>query len=191
MQPTPNTNRRQVVSIILALALITVGAGVAVYGTTDTAEASSSLALNSLSVADANTTVNSDVRDVTLGVSVDYEHEVPDATRRIVKVKVGPSKQDLELLTYSQTTDLQGTETGTVSLSGSLLKHSAWDASTFDPALAGNTTTTVVVQATIEIERANGETERHSVTDTATVVVRDGTVLVVRVGGSGSFTVST
>lgn len=188
MQPTPTSNRRRLYSIILA-SLLLLGGGVGAYHSTGQAQASTSLELGSLSIADADQQISGDVQDVRLQTRVDYSHDVQDAERRIVYVYVGPSEGDLELLTYSQTTDLQGTESGSVTLTDSLLSHSAWDAQTFDPALASNKSTTVVVRAVIEIQRENGETETQSVTDEATITLRDGATLSVEVGGSGGFVV--
>ena len=49
----------------------------------------------------------------------------------------------------------------------------------------------VAVQATLTIERENGDAVTRTVTDTATITLTDGTELDATLGGDGAFTVET
>lgn len=184
----PATTRGVPIVIATAVLLAAVG-GAAVMA--PSAEAQADLTLDTLSVSGANQTVGGNVTDVMLSTTLDYQHDVPDATRRIVKLKAGPSADDLTLLDYQQVRDPAGTASGSVTLSGSVLDHSAWTADTFAPGIANTTSQEVVVQAVVEVHRETGDVVRHSVTDTATVTLTDDTELTVSVGGTGNVTVRT
>jgi len=157
--------------------------------TSETVEAD--IAVGSLSVADVNRTVNGNVSDVTLSTDLAYEHDVPDADRRVLKLKVGPSADNLETVAFRNDRDVAGTDSGTVILSGSVLDHTEWTAGDMDPALAATKTTELTVQAEIEITRANGQTVTDTVTDTVTVTLHDGSELTAAIGGDGTLTVET
>jgi len=187
-QPAARRRLYRLGIITLVLALIGVGAlGIA----TTSAGAESTLDMTGLDVADVNRTVSGDVSDVTLSVDLSYSHEVPDATRRVIKIQVGPDKDSLTTLDYINEQDMAGTDSGTVTLSGSILDAQGLTASEIDPALASTNETQVVVQAEIEITRSNGETVTETVTDTATLRLTDGGNLTASIGGSGEFTVET
>jgi len=174
------------IGIVLAVLALIGGVAFAVP-----AGASADMDIGSLDVADANETVDQNVSDVVLSATLDYQHDVPDAERRIVKLKAGPSEDDLELVDYQQARDPAGTASGSVTLGGSVIDATTFTTGDFQPDVAGNTSQEIVVEAVIEVERATGDTVRHTVTDTATVHVQDGTELVVELGGSGSIDVQT
>jgi hypothetical protein len=183
-------DRRQTAFRVALLAItLTVAAGgvVAFSG----GSAAADVKLDSLDVADANKTVTSDVSDVTLSATLSYDHSVPDADRRQVKLKAGPSKDNLELVDYQQARDPSGTASGTVELSGSLVELSGFSAEDFNPALAETSSQEIVVQAVIEVQRAGGDPVIHTVTDTATVTVQEGTELSAEIGGDGSIQIET
>jgi hypothetical protein len=108
-----------------------------------------------------------------------------------VKLKAGPSKDNLELVDYQQARDPSGTASGTVELSGSLVELSGFSAEDFNPALAETSSQEIVVQAVIEVQRAGGDPVIHTVTDTATVTVQEGTDLAATIGGEGSIEIQT
>lgn len=183
------TNRRTVtyrILIIMLAAAVAIG-GVVAFGGSTSAE----IQFDGLDVADANETVTSDVSDVTLAATVDYSHDVPDADRRQVKLKAGPTEDDLELVDYQQERDPAGVASGSVTLSGSLVDLSGFSAEDFNPDLAETSSQEIVVQAVIEVQRANGDPVIHTVTDTATVTIEEGTELSATIGGTGEITIQT
>ncbi|AFH22477.1 hypothetical protein OSG_eHP27_00125 [environmental Halophage eHP-27] len=182
----PAIGRRRIALLVIGLGLV-VGAGVALA--LPTAAGSASLEMDGLSVAGTNETVSGNVSDVQLQTTLTYSHDVPDAERRIVRLKVGPTADDLTLLDYQQTRDPTGTASGTVELAGSVLDHPSWTAKTFDPGLANTTSQEVVVQAVVEVQRAGGDAVTHTVTDTATVTLTDDAELTATISGDGSLTV--
>jgi len=182
--------RRQVYRLgIIALTLALVGTGALAVATT-TAGAQTSLDMGTMDVADVNRSVSGDVSDATISADLAYSHNVPDAERRVVKLKAGPSKTDLETIDYVNERDITGTDSGTVTLSGSVL-DSSLTADEIDPALAATNEAEVVVQAEIEVTRANGETVTKTVTDTATLRLTDDEKLTASIGGDGDLTVET
>jgi hypothetical protein len=183
-------DRRQTAFRVVLLAItlsVAVGGVVAFSG----GSAAADVSLDSLDVADANKTVTSDVSDVTLSGTLTYDHSVPDADRRQVKLKAGPSEDNLELVDYQQARDPSGVASGTVELSGSLVELSGFSAEDFNPALAETSSQEIVVQAVIEVQRAGGDPVIHTVTDTATVTVQEGTDLTAEIGGEGSIEIVT
>jgi len=142
-------------------------------------------------VDDVNRTVSGNVSDVTVSSDITYNHDVPDAERRIIRLQIGTSSDDLETIGYRNTRDVAGTDSGTVTLSGSALEHSGVSAADVDPALADSETTTLVVAANITVYRSNGETVTNTATDTVTLTLSDDNELSAEVGGSGSVSVST
>lgn len=174
--------------LALALtALVVTGGALAV--TSGSAGAQATLDTSEFSVEGANTTTTGNVSDVTLAASVDYSHDVPDATRRIVKLKVGPEGGSTELVDYRQTREPDGTASGTLDLSGSVLEHGELSAESFNPPLAETTSRELVVEAVIEVQRSGGDAVTKTVSDTVTVTVNDGAELTVSLGGSGSVSV--
>lgn len=183
------TTRQYRLLALATVALIAAGVGAAALPTP--ADAQADLTVGSLEVADANSTADANVSDVTLATNLEYAHTVPDAERRIITLKVGPSTDALETIAYQQTRDPPGDASGSVALSGSVFEHSSWTADDWNPAYADTTSREVVVRAVIEVRRASGSAVRHTVTDTATVTITDGGSVTVDLGGTGEFTVST
>jgi hypothetical protein len=181
-------NRRQYRYLAVALVVLAAGGALALGGTTT---ASADVAVGDLNVAGANQTVDGDVSDVRLDTTLAYEHDVPDAERRIIRLKVGTSEDDPELLDYVQEDNPAGVGSGSVDLGGSVLEHPSLSADEFDPALAETNSKKLVIQAVIEVQRAGGDAVTHTVTDTATVTLHDGAELTVELGGDGSLTVET
>lgn len=155
--------------------------------------ATADVSTETLSISGADHTVGEgeNVSDVTLSATLAYDHDVPDATQRVVELRVGPEGGETEYVDYQVETNPSGTASGEVDLSGSVIDATDLTAADFDPAVANTTTQDLVIEAVIEVERENGETVRHVATDTATVTVEDGTDLTVTVGGDGDLTVET
>ena len=183
-QPASPGTKKQRLALTLALVIMLPIATVAALTLAPQSAAASGLTLGALTVSDVNRTINGNVTDVRVNARLDYQHDVPDATRRIVKLQVGPSENDLETVTFIQEPDPQGKTSGTVELSGSLLDANAFSRMDFDPALADSKTTEVVVRATVEVRREGGSPVTKSVTKHVSVSLTDGTELTVDVGGS-------
>jgi cytoskeletal protein RodZ len=175
---------------LVAVALALVGAGALTVATTQ-AQAQTDLALDGLAVDDVNQTVDGEVSALTLTADVDYQHEVPDATRRVVRLKVGTSADDMETVAYRNHADADGTASGTVTLSGSVFDATTLSPADVTPPVAGSETTTLYVAAELELQRQNGETVTETATDTVTVTLHNGTSLTAEVGGTGTVTVET
>ena len=169
--------------IVLAVAGAVMSFGVA------PAAGQTSVNVESLSIADATTTAEDDVTDVRIDTTLGYNQSVPDATERVIKLRAGPSESDLKTLTFTRT-ESPADGAGTVDLSGSLT-DAGFSASDFNPNAGATKETTVVVQAVIEIPRANGDPVTATATDTATVTIHDGAVIRASIGGSGELTVET
>lgn len=174
---------------MLALVVITATATLVFAVIPSDATAQTDITVGSLTVADTETTASGNVTDVTLSTALDYNQSVPDATERIIKLRVGPSESNLQTVDFTRT-ESPTDGTGSVTLSGSVI-DAGFTADDFDPAVGSTQQTDVVVQAVIEVQRENGETERAAVTDTATVTVHDGATVSVAIGGSGELTVKT
>ena len=174
-------------AVVILVALgISVGAIVALTPTTGAAEVS----VESLDVSDHEQTVTGDVTDVGLSATLNYEHDVADADRTLLKLKAGESEDDLTMIDYQQVRDPQPQASGTVDLSGSLLE-AGYTAGDFEPPLAHTSSQEVVVQAVIEVQRAGGDPVVHTATDTATIRLTDDAELTATIGGEGTFEVST
>jgi len=186
----PATRKRVHRLTIIAVILTVVGTG-ALFVSASTATAQADVGVDGLSVSSVDETVDGNVSDVTLAADLTYQHDIPDATQRIVKLKVGPSADNLETIAYRVDREPNGNASGTATLSGSVLDHAALSAADFDPALATTKDTQVVVQTIIEVERANGETVTANATDTATLTLTDSGELTATVGGTGTLTVTT
>lgn len=180
---------RQKYRLLALAAVVLVITSGGILATTDSAGAQTSLDTSDFNVQGTNTTTSGSVSDVTLSASVDYSHSVPDATRRIVKLKVGPKGGSTVLVDYRQTREPEGTASGTLELSGSVLEHGELSAESFNPPLAETTSRELLVEAVIEVQRAGGDAVTKTVSDTVTVTVNDGATLSVAVGGSGSVSV--
>jgi len=185
--------RRQLYRLgIIIVVLTAVGLG-AVAVADPAGAATADVSTETLSVSGANQTVveGENVSDVTLSATLAYDHDVPDATQRVVELRVGPQGGDTQYVDYVVESEPSGTASGEVDLSGSVIEATDLTADDFDPATATTTTQDLVVEAVIEVERENGETVRHVASDTATVTIEDGTDLTVTVGGDGDLTVET
>lgn len=176
--------------------LIALGIGVVVLtalGIVATAPASGQVdaQLGSLSIGDVNQTVSGNVTDVNVDVTLEYDQTVPDASQRIIELKAGPSSSELETLTFVNHDNVAGDETGTVSLSASLLKASAFEAADFNPDYGGKTTHDIVIGATIEVRQADGDPVVTTVTEPVTITVHDDGEITASLGGSGDVTLET
>lgn len=185
--PTPSRKHRLLITAVVLAVAVTALLSLAVQP----ADAQASVDMGELQIADVNETVDGDVSDVTVDTTLTYEHSVPDATTRVLKLKAGPSKDELTELTFAAERDVSGDDAGTVSLSGSLLEADGITAADLNPAIADTTETTVYVAATIEVKRANGEAVTRTVIEPVTLTLTDGATLDVSVGGDGSLTVET
>ena len=185
MTPTRNRRLRRIALLTTVLAIV---AAAVILPTPATGQAD--LSLGDMTVSGTNQTVTSDVSDVRIQSTIDYEHDVPDVDRRIVTLKAGPSPDDLETMDFRTATPT-GADSGSTTLSGSLTDHPRLSAADFDPAVAGNTTEEITVQAILEVRRENGPTVTEQVTKTATVTVQDDTELVVNVGADTTVEVTT
>ncbi len=163
--------------------------GAAISFVTAPVAGQTSVNVESLSITDATTTANDDVTDVQIDTTLGYNQSVPDATERVIKLRVGPSDSNLETLTFTRT-ESPADGTGTVELSGSLM-DAGFSASDFNPDPGATKETTVVVEAVIEVPRENGDPVTATATDTATVTVDDGAIVQATVGGEGELTVKT
>ena len=156
-----------------------------------TTRATADLSLGSLDASGVNQTVDGDVSDVRLNAAIDYQHDIPDATRRIVKLQVGTTKDNLETVSFVQEPDPDGTASGTVDLTTSLFDASALSPEDVDPGMAETKKTDVLVRAVVEVRRAGGEPVTQTVTERVTLKIHDGTELTASVGGGVDFEVVT
>jgi len=186
----PATRQQMYRLALLSLALAVVGASAIAVAATS-ADGQTSVEMDGLDVADVNRTISGNVTDVTLSADLSYSHDIADTEQRIIKLKAGPSEEELSTISYVVARDAPGTDSGTVTLTGSLLEADGLTASDLDPALASTNETDVVVQAVVEIERADGEVVRRTVMDTAVIRLTDDGELAVSIGGSGGFSVKT
>jgi len=153
--------------------------------------AENTLSLGELQVSSVNETVDGNVTDVRLDATIDYQYDVADGERRIVKLQVGETRDDMENLTFAQSEITDARSSGQVSLEASILEAQGIDANDFDPALAESKSKTIYVGVVIEVRRANGETVTESVVREATVTLHDGGTISVAVGGDVSVVVDT
>ena len=190
MQWQPATQRQWRRLGIVAAALAVLGT-VALLGAAGTANADVQLQTDSLDVAGVNKTVSGNVTDATLSTTLNYQTDVPDSDRRIIRLKAGPSTDNLETIDYTQR-EVSDSTSGTVTLSGSLTDHPDISADALNPQRAGETTTDLVVQAEIEVTRSDGsDPVTHTVTDDVTLQLTDDGQLVAEVGGTGEVVVET
>lgn len=183
---THHPPRRRRIAVVTIAALLITG-GVLAAATTG-ASGQTSISVESLTASNQEATIDGDVSDVGITADLRYDHEVPNADGRVIELHVGPSESELSQVTFVSEADPQDAATGTVTLEGSLLE-AGFTAGQFDPPAAGTTTTEVVVQAVIEVDRANGETVTRTATDTATITIHDDGTITAAVGGEVSFDV--
>lgn len=174
---------------VLGVALLATAAGVTLA--TQPASGQADVSTGSLNISGGNQTVDGDVSDVRVQTVANYQYGVPDATRWIVKLQVGPTTDQLETVDYVQEETTDGQASGSVGLDGSVLAHPAFSASDFDPPVAGETQTDVVVRVGLEVRRANGDPVVAQATETVTVGVTDGAELTASVGGQGEIEIVT
>jgi len=180
--------RRTIATITVAVVALAVAVALLVAGVPTSAQGETSVSVEGFDAASTEDTLSGDVSDVLIEADVGYNHSVPDATERVIELRVGPSESELQTVTFVRERDPAGTATGSETLSGSLL-DAGFDAEAFNPALAGTTETDVVVQVRMELTRATGETVTRTAQDTATITLHDDETLSATLGGSGSFTV--
>lgn len=186
----PTTDRQRWYSLaIITLVLMAIAAG-ALYGA-NTADAEASVEFGAFDIADHDETIDGDVSDVDVAATLDYQTDVPDAERRLIYLRAGPTDGEMETLDFVQQTVNGDPETGTVTLDGSLLDHPELDAKAFGPTVADSETTEIDVQAELEVRRENGETVTHVVEDTVTITLTDDSELTAELGGSGDIIVTT
>lgn len=178
----------KLLAVLVGLTLVTAGG---IYVATQPGQAQSDAQLGDLEIGDVNRTVDGDVTAVSLAADVDYQWDVPDASRVVVELKAGPDRDNLETLAFRQVDDAQPSGSGTFEMGGDLTQHSRLSASMFDPGLARTTNQSVVVVAEIEVRRAGGGNVTSAASDSVTVVLHDGATLEAGVGGTGNLTVST
>lgn len=171
--------------------LIGVTVVVALVLATATMPARGQATVGGLDIQGVDRTVSGNVSAVTLDAKIDFSHDVPDATSRIVELHVGPSESELDQLSFRRESDPRGDTIGAVEMQGDVTDTSAFSADDFAPPVAGNESQQVVVQAVIEVERPNGQTVTATATDTATVQLTDSATLSADVGGTGNITVAT
>lgn len=176
---------RSVWRIGIIMAVFAVGVGGLALGMSQPASSQTDLQLDSLQIDDVNRTVSGNVSDVSVSVSLDYQWTVPDATRRIVKLKAGTDPNALQTLTFAST-QVTGSGSGSTTLSASLLEDTSLTAADFDPAYAEQTSTEIIVQAVIEVRRASGEAVTQTVTETVLITVHDDGTITAQIGGTGS-----
>jgi len=169
----------------------TVVVALVIASATVPARGQTSADVGSFDVAGVNKTVDGNVSAVNLQTDIAWEFDVADASRRIVSVSVGPSKDNMEQIGFRQDTNPGGQGTGTVSMAGDVTETSLYTPDDFDPELASNKTTVMVVRTTVEVRRANGDPVTATATDTVTVSLEDGATLSADVGGFGEVSVTT
>jgi hypothetical protein len=184
-------NRTEWYRLIAILTLLVTASGGVLVAASGSASGTASMNVGNFTVDGVNKTTTANVSDVMLGADVNYEYDVADAEDVIVRLKVGPKGGDRVLVNYEMMRDVPASDSGTVTLSGSVLQHESLEVSDFQPGLTETATRELVVEAVVEVTRANGETVTRTVTDSVTVTVRDGTEFEVSVGGSGSVSVET
>lgn len=174
---------------IATVALSLIGAGSLALA--HSASAQTSVSVEDLTIADLNQTVDGDVSDARLSATLDYAADVPDAERVTIRLEAGPTGGTTDLIAYDSMGVSGGAESGTVTLEGSLTDHPSLSAADFDPGVAATQSVDLTVNASIEVQRANGQAVSSSAIDTATVRLTDGTNLTASIGGSGEITVET
>lgn len=181
--------KRQWTSLAIITVLLTAVGGLALLGAGQ-ADAQTNIDVDGLNVTGENRTISGNVTDATLETTLSYNTDVPDADRRTIKLKAAPEDDTPQLIDYTSRS-IDGETSGTVILSGSLMEDTQLTQTTLQPAQAGTTTTEIVVVATIEVTRPDGEAVTTERRDTVTLTLRDDGSLVAEVGGTGSVTVET
>lgn len=186
----PTTTRDWYRVGVTALTLAVVGLA-ALHVATAQAGAQTDIDMDSLDVAGVNQTVTGNVTGATLTTTLSYETSVPEAQERIIRLKAGPSTDQLTLLDYDRQQSVTGQVSGTIELSGDLLADTALAADDLAPATGATQTTEIVVQADIEVTRPDGPPVTHTIRDTATVRLTDAGTVTATLGGDGTITVHT
>lgn len=177
--------------IIITFAVLTLaGVGALAYTTTPTA-GQADTSLDALTVDDVNETISGNVSDVQVNASIDYDWSVPDASRVLITLMVGLSRDEMETVTFHNIDSPGGQGFGTVELAGSATETDVFSASDFDPEIAGNETTEMVVAVGIEVRRSGGDAVSDVAYENVTVYLEDGTSLSASVSGAGGVSVVT
>lgn len=187
---TRGLNRRRIALATIIVATLAATTAALALGPTQ-ASASSDLELGGLQAAGVNETIDGNLTDIQVAAELDYNHSVPDASRRIVELHVGPSESELTSVAFRQDTDPAASDRGSVDMTASLFDADGLTASDFQPSTAESKTTDVVVRAVVEVRRSGGDPVRSTVTERVTVTLHDGTTLTAEVGGVVELTVVT
>jgi len=188
--PTPKQWHRVGLAAAVTVTLLLAGGLTASFVTESTAQQTEA-ELSEWSVDDVNRTLDGDLSDLDLTADVEYQYDVEDADRRLVKLAVGPTKNKTETITFEYDREPAPQGAGTVTLTESILSAESLDAEMFRPALAESNTTEIVVGAGLEIQRANGETVTSWAYDRVEIMLTDDATLTASVGGTGNVTVQT
>lgn len=169
----------------LVIAAVLMGAGSA------SANTNTDLAVEDLTIDGANKTLQGNVTGATVETTLNYEIDVADASRRVVRLKVGPTANDTTTLDFSNADVTADQTDGTVTLSGSLFDHESLNASMLTPAHDQTRTTEVVVVAEITVTTTDGETVETVVERPVDISLTDPGGPIARLGGTGAVTVQT
>lgn len=188
---TSNQRGRLWYSIAIVIMVVLAGAITFAYAGSQRVAGQADLTLDSLNVSGVNRTINSSVRDIVVDATLDWRYDVPDASRRFVKLKAGPDEGNLTTIQWAYSDVSVGQDSGTTTLTGSLLDATGLNISDFDPDIGNTTTNEVIIAAVFEVERSAGDTVTARVTQPVTITLTDEETLRVSVGGSAEVSVLT
>ena len=149
------------------------------------------LDVGNLTVDGVNKTLEGNITGANVTTTLNYEIDVEDASRRVVRLKVGPTANDTTTLDFSNADVTADQTTGTVTLSGSLFEHADLNASALTPAHDKTRTTEIVVVAEITVTTTDGETIETVVERPVDISLTDPGGPIARLGGTGNVTVQT
>lgn len=182
--------RRIGITVTLALTLASLGlvAGGTLLSNPSTA---ASMQPTGFTVGDVNETVNGTLEDVELEATTAFDYEVSNADVMTMKLVAGPSKNQTDRVAYTAQTDAPDTNSGEITLSGSLINTENLTISDFRPPSGNQTTTTIVVGVVMEIDTTHGETETVTEYDTVTIQLADGETGQGQLSGTGRIVIET
>lgn len=183
---TRGPRARIALATIIILSAATIGA--LAYGPQEAA-ADSGVELGGLQGSGVNETLDGNLSNIEIAASINYDHDVPDATRRVVELHVGPSESEMTNVGFLNEPEPEGEASGSVDIEASLFDADGFEPGDFQPDLAESETTTVVVQAVVEVRRDAGGPERSTVTEEFDVTLHDDATLTVESGGTVSLSV--
>lgn len=172
-----------VVTLVLAAILLTASPA----GATNETD----LHVQNLTVDGVNRTLEGNITGARVETTLNYEIDVADASRRVIRLKVGPNANDTTTLDFSNADVTADQSSGTVTLAGSLFKHESLNASALTPGHGMTNTTEVVVVAEIAVTTTNGETIETVVERPVDITLTDPGGPIARLGGTGNVTVQT